>query len=199
MKIRIGIPLANNCELKQETKDSLLLLNEDTDNEYELVISKGATIASNRNSCITKSKLMYQDSFDFDYFLSLDADISFQPEDLYKLIDSDKDIIAGIYQYKNDGSLAVAGMFDFGRITSKVQWDSKGIHNVDWFGAGFILIKSEAFQKLQYPYFRNELVIYNEGKDTYQDISGDDIGFCLNTQKSDIPLFANCDCKVKHI
>lgn len=200
MKIRIGLPLANNCEIKRETEQSLLNLNNCTRGyEYELFVTRGSNISTNRNQCITNSQLMYQDNFDFDYYLSLDGDIEFTLENVYQLIDADKDIIAGIYQYKTDEKLAVGGNYDFGKVTDKIQWESKGIHKVDWIGAGFILIKSEVFETLEFPYFRGELIIYKKGKDTYQDISSDDIGFCLNAERCDIPIYVNCDCKVKHI
>ena len=196
MKIKIGIPVPNINALTEETKASLSGLDTDV---FSVVHCQGATIARMRNSMITQSKLMYQDCFDFDYFLSLDSDIQFTEENIYQLIDGDKLVISGLYPYKDNRKNGVGGMFDCGIVTENIVMDSKGIHKVDWVGSGFLLINSNVFKHLEYPYFRNEIIRKEIDGEINQDMCSEDIGFALNCKRNGVDIWCNCDCKVNHI
>lgn len=85
---------------------------------------------------LTKSKC--------DYFLSVDSDISFTPEQVERLISHDRDVVGGLYCHKK----------------LEVQWTARPIPNVgpdpktslqemSAIGTGFILVKRHVFEKIR--------------------------------------------------
>ena len=195
--IRVGIPVPNiNC-LKAETKSSLGALDKD---KFNIFYCQGSSISRMRNNMITESTKMFQNDFDFDYFLSVDSDIEFTEDNINQLIDSNKPVISGMYHYKDNKDKAVCGFFDKdGIIINNADMNSFGIHKMDWSGSGFLLIKKDVFKELEYPYFRSEVIRHEINGEIHQDVCSDDIGFFLNCKRHNVDICVNCNCKLNHI
>ena len=61
------------------------------------------------------------------------------------------------------------------------------IMKVDYVGAGFLLIKKSALEKMEYPYFR-EYMTQHPFLENVQDTTSECVGFCVHAKKFNIPL-----------
>ena len=75
------------------------------------------------------------------HFMFIDADIRFQPESIFQMISSSKDVIGGLYPKK---SLPVNYVINLKNET-KVQGD---LFTVDTMGTGFLLFQRHVYEKL---------------------------------------------------
>jgi hypothetical protein len=136
------------------------------------------------------------------HFLCLDADISFEPEHLKKLLDWNLPIVSGVYRSRKVSTEYVAGKWVLveGNMGPALPDSTKGfMTDVDWVGAGFLLIKREVFEKLPYPWFHHAWVDYIEEDGTkHRTQTGEDLSFCLLAKKNGYAIACDCDCVVKH-
>ena len=110
---------------------------------------------------------------------------------LSKLMESDKDIISGVYAYKlvpvdrvvakrynenNDG---------YHDLTVKDLYN--GVVEVDGIGFGCVLTKTDVFRHINYPYFE------------YRDERGEDIFFCQKAQEVGYKIHLDTDVICEHI
>ena len=175
---------------------------------YIFIKNVSADIPVNRNRCVAYNRHItdkiltakHQTEFDFDYFLSLDTDIEWAYEDVEKLLAHDKDIVAGVYQRKDDSSLYHAAYWGLteGTIQQYLEAQSSGLMEVDYVPGGFTLIKRNVFEILQYPWFHSEKIDYRIGAVDCAEASSGDVGFCLYARRMGFKIYADCDCEVKH-
>lgn len=145
----------------------------------------------------TRSKLInmvmnYKDKFD--YIMFIDSDTYFKPNLLDKLIESNKDIVSGLYfsrvfpynpmMYK-EGKEQLEIIHDF-KINDLIEVDS--------FGLGCCLIKTEVFKNLEIPYFKFEI----EKGESLKYISEDHY-FCKKLKAKGYKLYANTGVLCMHI
>ena len=138
-----------------------------------------------------------QNITDCDFILLMDADHSFLPEQINKLLKNDLPIVGGAYKYRHSclSECYVAGdMRENGELKDRLHISSTGLNKVHWVGGGFVLVKVEVFNKLEFPWFRGGVV---DMGDTANEL-GEDIGFCLQAMKANIPVYCDCDCRVGH-
>lgn len=100
------------------------------------------------------------------HLLFVDADISFQPEQVARLVAADKDMVAATYPVKsiawdaipdravNNGEpLSEAGLVYVGKLTEGAAARTDGAFaTADYAGTGFLLIKREALLKMTAAY-----------------------------------------------
>lgn len=205
IKLRIGIPYSNQSNISDITLRSINSLKSIQGLDIYVAKVQGSEIPFARNACINenKSSLCRQNIKGFDYFLALDSDIGFSPQDIINLINRKLPIVSGLYPFKHKRDQAVAGYFNIlGQVDNArhIKMSESGLKKVHWFGGGFILISAETFSQLEYPWFRNEVFsFYDKQGQRNQILSGDDVGFCINAHKCGIPLYVDCDCKLQHI
>ena len=151
--------------------------------------------------------------------LFVDSDIG--PFDEYQiniLRATRKEVVSGAYQkYCVNGELKenrswwsggnnsfVAGQWGnvTGLIGSCVVNYCVNLIQVDWCGAGFLYVKTEAIKKIlevsKMPLFYHETIsdkklTFGRGQTTV------DLGFSLNCMKANIPIWLQCACTVNHI
>lgn len=129
------------------------------------------------------------------HYLFVDSDMSFSEEHIRMLKDSDKLIISGACESRRHRGKYCAGMFGPNySIGTYSTSDETGIRQVDWVGGAFLMVKREALEQMEYPWFRH--VYIDMGFRANQ--TGEDIGFCINAKEKGIPIFVNLDCKVGH-
>jgi hypothetical protein len=78
-----------------------------------------------------------------DYILFIDSDMVWEPEDILKLLDADKEIIGGLYFLKKPPFHPIAY-----KDNEPVSDYPNEPFEVDSIGSGFLLIKNEVFQNL---------------------------------------------------
>ena len=147
---------------------------------------------------ISKQQLKKQNDFgDWNAHLFIDSDMVFNAKDALKLIDHDKDIISGAYRRSDRTEYFNAGYFDKtlpGNIEKELTTDTKGLHKVDYVGAGFLLVKTSVFSKMEYPWFRHYII----SKGDFQSEVSPDYGFCINAKKAGLDIWVDCDTVITH-
>lgn len=131
----------------------------------------------------------------YDYFLFVDSDIGFTLENVEKLLAHDKDIVCSPYLCHDDKGVYQAGMFSYpGVISGKCGVETKGLHRVDYCGAGFMLVKAKVFSATKYPWFRHSIVEMNGLASEV----GEDLGFCMNVKQSGFDVWCDFNNPVYH-
>ncbi len=149
------------------------------------------------------------------HLLFIDCDITFNPNDVLKLIEANKEIIAGSYPkkyYKSKESLYPVDFTINGQITIT---DNENIFKADLLPTGFMLIKKNALETI---ISSNDNLHYKNNIDGYSTESNDfynffqilidkdtnfllseDYGFCNLAKKSGLELFCYTDITLTHI
>jgi len=111
---------------------------------YPLFICYDSLIQRARNDLF---KLAY--SNDIDNLFFIDGDVGWNPQDFYKLVKSDKDIIGGSYRKKTDNEeLYVVKALDKDNSKLNLSVDEDGILEVAGLGCGFMKISRKAMNAL---------------------------------------------------
>jgi hypothetical protein len=137
----------------------------------------------------------------YDYFLFVDSDMGFSVEDVAQLLSLRTPVASGLYLEKGTGK-SLAGFWerdDFENPIFGVKGDTlaegiKGTTEVDWVGAGFLLIARAVLCELTYPWFHQNTINGPEGVR----LIGEDFGFCLRCNEAGIPIVVDCDVKLDH-
>lgn len=139
---------------------------------------------------------------EYDYMLWLETDMVFEPEDVWKLIEVDKDIVSGAYPMGTAApDIVVAGNDDKGRLTmsglrklNEVQGQT--LVPIDFCGLGFVLVKQGVFEKLKYPWFWE---MYAEPDDAGNiEYLGDDFSFCNHVKKAGYVIYLHSGVMLGH-
>ncbi len=111
---------------------------------YPLFICYDSLIQRARNDLF---KTAHNNKIDILFFI--DGDIGWKPEDFYKLVKSDKDIIGGSYRKKNDNEeLYVVKALDKNDSNINLNIDKNGLLEVAGLGCGFMKISRKAIEDL---------------------------------------------------
>ena len=199
-KIRVCVPYPNQGEISDETRQSLNALKSANELDVEVVEVQGCNVAIQRNAGVNgrKSNAVTQSDFDFDYYLSVDADIAFTVDHLRELMSLDKDIVGAAYVQRGDDTALVAGACSDGKI-SLLPVGSTGVQRVEWVGAGFTLVKRKVFECTPYPWYRDAAIPYDDNGVNSVVLTCEDVGFCHNAAESGFEIYCDCDYRVKHI
>lgn len=128
---------------------------------------------------------------DCDKMLFLDDDISWNPEDAYKLVMKDKDVVAGVYPLKSDVEEYPAYFPTDSNRRAKIEDDLMEAVRIP---GGFLAIKKEVFLKLQEAYPSHKYTeiqrgikepkprdfcdFFPQGVNANKQWEGEDYGFC---------------------
>jgi hypothetical protein len=110
------------------------------------------------------AEVFKNDNQDWDSIVWIDADISWEPEDLLKLCLHDEDVVAGTYRKKWHHSCH----FTVKMIEGKETPDDRGLIEVEAVGTGFLRVSKKALQDVM----DYEPVTYNETR-TQPELTGD--------------------------
>ncbi|MBD3387377.1 MAG: hypothetical protein GF414_00340 [Candidatus Altiarchaeales archaeon] len=139
------------------------------------------------------------------HWLFVDADISWSPGAIDRLLAHDKDIISASYIAREGaGKVYEAGMYEVveGNIGGRVSRESTGLNKVDWVGAGFLLCKRRALERMQHPWFSHPIIRHTEqaeGREIYHQVmTNEDVGFSMNARASGLDIWIDCDTQVFH-
>lgn len=177
-------------------------------------------------SLITRARNWLASSFienpQFTHFMFIDADISFEPEEVLRLIAADRDICAGVYPFKRlfyhenlsrieeeDQHTAML-RYVVNPANGDPRPDSQGFIEVLDAATGFMLIKRESFEIMMkaYPdlYYTSDMIgmagkkIWNffdtmvEG----QRYLSEDYAFCRLAQRAGLKIYVDVQTKLTH-
>ena len=151
------------------------------------------------------------------HLLFIDSDIIFEPEDIYRLIQADKDVIAGMYPKKyivwdrlkeNPNAERV----DF-PIGGEIKVTEDDYIESDYLPTGFLLIKRLAIQKLTdiHPElkYKNDIDGYMSAGDNFYNLfrvginngiyESEDWGFCSLWKEAGGQVLIHPDINLKHV
>ena len=151
------------------------------------------------------------------HLLFIDSDIIFEPEDVYRLIQAEKDVIAGMYpkkyivwdRLKKDPN---AERVDF-PIGGEIKVTDDDFIESGYLPTGFLMIKREAILKLieQHPElkYKNDIDGYMGGEDNFYNLfnagirngiyESEDWGFCSLWKESGGQVLIHPDINLKHV
>jgi len=162
-----------------------------------------------RNQCLGGDNMrgIYQKPFDgkvdYDYLMWIDSDVIFNPNDFFKLLQRNVNIVAGIYKTKDNIHYPVAPKWDedffakngfFPFITDEDIKGKTELMSVEYTGFGFILCKRGVFESLKYPWF--EPIFYDIG--AIHDFCSEDVGFCKKVLQEGFKIYIDPTIRVGH-
>lgn len=122
----------------------------------------------------------------YDFIVWLDSDVTFNPDDVFKLIETcDRegfDILGGVVPlnpvnvncgYKKPG--------EFTKLTKDDIYGKTEPFEVDWVGYGCVCVRKGVFEKMGYPWFRTWMVYYPELNVKMS--ASEDIGWSLRAKE----------------
>lgn len=158
------------------------------DDRYEVLYVTGADVAVARNTLAL--------DFKGDYIFFIDDDVLPPFDTITKLIQHNKDIVAGLYfakQRPHFPQIFLRSKKTKGRYDSVINYPKNELIEVDACGAGCMLIKKEVFEKLKKPYFQ----YIPRGEKTPR--IGEDFYFCEKVKKAGFKIYCDTSIICKHI
>ena len=125
----------------------------------------------------------WQGKKDYDYIMWIDSDQVFEPNDFFKLLEHDKDIVSGLYLRKpqsdslSDIPIEFACFNENGKrlYTNEVNGELIKVWSN---GMGWMLVKKGVFEKIEYPWFGPIIEgLGFHGEDVSFQIRAKDVGF----------------------
>jgi hypothetical protein len=220
-RVIIGLP---GREFSSETMLSLIrtlyVLWES--NRYEVILAPGYSshVALSRMRCMGLDNLRGVDQKPFngmpyDTYVWIDSDIVWRPEQFMALLESADvhPVVAGLYRMADLTHYAVVrdwsteffckhGTFEFLTAEMVKAWKDETKQrymNTSYSGMGFMAVKKEVLDAMEYPYFDAPLqeILTAEGK-ILKDICSEDVAFCKNIQKAGYQVYVDTDIVVGH-
>lgn len=128
----------------------------------------------------------------------IDSDIAWEPEDVLRLYDSDKDIISGAYMAASGQVMwqkkALGAFYSIPEVL-----DMKEVTEIEGTGFGFVCIKYGVFESLSRPWFQSTEGKVNVNNTEYKfNIIGEDLSFCERVRQVGFKIYADPNVKVTH-
>lgn len=135
-----------------------------------------------------------------DYVLMVDDDVVLPGDALKNLLSDNRDVVFGYYAHRPDTSktcLCKLGEYNYSQMYSFEEIENlanNGTNLIQIHGGGFgcVLIKTEVFSRLEYPWFK--FVNYPDGR-----ILSEDLFFCDRCENANIDLFADTRVRCLHV
>jgi hypothetical protein len=161
---------------------------------------RGTVQADARNRTVSESQKIWQTDFDFDYYLSMDADTWYEGDTdkmLDRLIAHRIPVVGAAYPYRDPAmkDFAVAWMWKdrVGNVLP-LSITTRGLKRVAGVGHGCCLHHVDVFHRLQYPWYRNVIVQFG-GLAAMTDES---VGFAIQCGGADISIYCDFDIVCRH-
>lgn len=135
----------------------------------------------------------------YDKLLWIDSDISWKPEDVWKLYQSDKDIVGGAYLLSNGSVAAYPTLLKRGYTAQEVL-ALNTLTKIGGIGFGFICVKQGIFEKLTRPWFQSVLATHvdDDGVATDFPIMGEDLSWCKRVSDLGYDIWLDPSVKLTH-
>ena len=171
------------------------------DIEYELLsqyipnVYKVRSLLLGADRTFGQYQAPWQGKKDYDYIMWIDSDQVFEPNDFFKLLEHDKDIVSGLYLRKprsdnlNDIPIEFACFNEDGKklYTNEVNGELIKVWSN---GMGWMLIKKGVFEKIEYHWFGTIIEVLG--------FHGEDVSFQLRARDSGFESYVDTSIVVGH-
>lgn len=201
MRVRIATPYYNDLDHRMKASvDAALAANP----EWGFFTCRATQCFEGRNMLINNGASTFAkqslETMPYDFIMFVDSDTEFKEEDIQKLLRHNLPIVSGVYYDRSSEGDFAHGMFNENPIKfTRCKELSGKLEQVDWCGAGFLLIKKTALAEIEFPWFRNEMHSYQIGGKDCKNHSGEDVGFCRNAARAGFKIMVDTSCHVKHL
>jgi hypothetical protein len=140
--------------------------------------------------------------YTYDKIVWIDSDIQWDVEDFARLIESELDVVSGLYASHPNGTVACAVFHpDFEEQKPAKTHESFFFMRdepVEVFGVGFgfVAIKSGVFENMDRPWFKIEHIKWDEV--AFETNVGEDYSWCMNARRNGYKIFVDPTVKVLH-
>ena len=150
---------------------------------------------------------------EFDVWMTIDSDIMFTPQQVETMLENTKKypVVCGPYVMQDSVHLAMVKEWDMEKMArvgsfnfmtkEDLRTSSDSFVKVAYAGMGFFAMRREVFHspKLTYPYFHRPLIEFTSDKGIQcQDMTSEDVAFCLNLSDAGFGIFVDTDTRVGH-
>tara|TARA_B100001142_G_C14239077_1_gene618576 strand:- start:558 stop:1220 length:663 start_codon:yes stop_codon:yes gene_type:complete len=151
-----------------------------------------------------KKQKPFNGNIDYDYIMFIDSDVIFTPEDVKALLDMDQDIACGAYLMNGGSHYAIVEEFNNNyflengsfHFLSRDDLNKKSDNfKVEYCGMGFMMIKKNIIEQLEYPWFYANKFIFN---DEIEEFTSEDVTFCMSLTKKGFNIVINPKIRVGH-
>jgi hypothetical protein len=166
-----------------------------------------------RNQCLggdsTRGvkQLPFDGKLEYDYTMWIDSDMVFTVNDFIGLLNMNKDIASGIYKTLDGKHYATVenwdkdyyaknGNFEF--LTDKLIGERKKPFEVEYTGFGWVLIKKEVFESLEYPWFQPIWEEFEVQGKKFREFTMEDVSFCRTIVKNGYKIYVDPTLKIGH-
>ena len=141
----------------------------------------------------------FKGEFTYDMLMWIDSDIAWEPEQIMKLYNSDKDIVSGMYLL-SDGSVTA-----YPELFGPALYFDQVINRFDLFevtacGFGFLGVKKGIFESLSRPWF--QAVIKGkkseDGEEFLFPLMGEDMSWCVRAKEAGYNIWVDPTVRVTH-
>jgi hypothetical protein len=168
-------------------------------NEYSSHVADAREITLNGdNHNIIEDTRPFKGQVSYKKLMWIDSDIVWNPQDILKLYESDKDIISGAYLLGSGEVVAYKELFGRAYTYDEVvnATELMRVHSV---GFGFVCIKSGIFEKMTRPWFQSvNGTTTQDGKEFTFPILGEDLSFCKRANDLGFEVWLDPTIKVIH-
>lgn len=173
-------------------------------NEYASLVTNAreATITGSRNLEVFNTS-PGKGQYTYDKIFCIDSDIVWNPEHFIKLLQSDYDLISGVY-FESQGADAMIhrNKNDYRPMTREEvasQQQVEEIFPVYGVGLGFMCIKSGVFESLKRPWYGLGKVQQEVDGIIYELPLGEDLYFCERVAENGYQVYVDSSVIVGHI
>lgn len=166
---------------------------------WKFVNHESPTLRHARERCINNrdddefnSPLPFSGEFTYNKIMWIDSDIQWEPEDVFTLYYSEREIVTGAYMQTN-GTIAIS--FDERSSPYPHQIPTSRESIVQSCGFGFICIKQGVFESLPRPWFDNFL-FHKDG--TVGSYATEDSAWCAKARDNGFKIWFNPNVRVIH-
>ncbi len=125
------------------------------------------------------------------HILFIDYDVIPRPNTLKRLLSHDKDIISGIYPLYKDGKIAWCLSREEPFRAMPINDLPNNIFKATTISNGMMLVKTEVFDKLEWPYWKTK-------RQPGFEMLGADIYFCMKAREAGFDLWVDPKVKCEH-
>lgn len=178
--------------------------------ELSIAIAYSASVAEARNSVLRGNvgfgvnQLPFSNGeLDYDYMIWLDSDVVFKPDQIFRLLSHQKDIVSGYYKMQSGKFPMIesypdnfTGSWPFMTEDEMIHRKSKksGLFKVMFNGFGFFCIKKGVFESMEFPWFRHDWVELAGIK--FQ--ASEDISWCRTAIANGYDIWVDPELRVGH-
>lgn len=182
-----------------------VLLDQNTERRIQTILQdwSSANVSQSRNKLTQK----FLDQYDAEWLLWIDSDMAWQPEDVYRLMDSadreSRPVVGGLcfgaFHDRLFPTIYLWGETEDGKIVTyrPENYPRDAVVPVAATGAAFLLIHRDVLHKIRAHGFSKTFPWFQETE--YQgDPVGEDLTFCLRAAQLAIPVFVNTGVRIGH-